>query len=174
MSPLRTVPAVLAALAFCGAPALAQADDGQAPSNAAECKAKLKGIDADLKAESERWAKVRGKRVAALARLDARADALQAKQDDIEEQIDELQPQLDAAEAAAAADPSLAGAALELENRILALEQDADEIDEKLDGIDAQVEELEDELDRLRKAHRSTVRNLRASRKQVADHCKRF
>jgi chromosome segregation ATPase len=161
--------------AFCVAPAHAQAgDDGQTPKNAAECKAKLKEVNADLKAENERWAKVRGKKVAALAKLNGRADALQDKRDDLEEQMDELQPQLDAAQAAAAADPSLAGAAQELENQILSLEQDANEIDDKLDDIDAQIENLEDDLDRLRKAHRSNVRNIRAYRKQVADYCKRF
>jgi chromosome segregation ATPase len=176
MSLSRVVPVVLVLLASCVASSSAQVagDNGQAPTTAAECRAKVKAVDAALEWENARWAKLRDRKLALRSKLTKKAAAIRAKKADLQAQIDALQPQFDAAKAAAAADPSLENEALDLENAILLLEQDVAENKQKLPGIAYQLEDLDAELGRLKKLHRSNVRNTVKYRKQVADYCKRF
>lgn len=177
MSHVRAVPAVLALLALGAAPSGAQTtpgDNGLPPTNAAQCKAKVRGVDAALKWENDRWAKLSGRKLALRAKLTKKADAIKAEQATLKPQIDALKPQVDAAEAAAAADPSLQDQALALENQLFPLQQASADNKQKLQGIAYQIGDIDTEMVKLKKLHQSNVRNTIKYRKQVVNYCKRF
>lgn len=177
MSLVRAVPAALALLALAAAPSGAQTtpgDNGLPPTNAAQCQAKVRGVDAALKWENARWAKLSGRKLALRAKFTKKADAIKAEQVALAPQIAALAPQVDAAETAAEADPSLADQALALDNQLIALQNAVVENKQTLERLAYQVKDIDSEMVRLKKLHRSNVRNTVAYRKQVVDYCKRF
>lgn len=170
MSLSRALPAALVLLALGVAPSSAQVagDNGQPPTNAAECKAKLKDVDAALKWENNRWAKLSGKKLALRGKLEKKSLALKADNAKMKVRMDEIT-------AALAADPPPSeddASKLQIESDLLG--QDTAENKQKLTGLKYQIKDIDAELARLKKVHRSNVRNTVKYRKQVADYCKRF
>src|SRR3954470_4355735 len=91
--PRFLLPIALLLLVLGVAPTQAQqvpGDNGLPPTNAKECRAKVKGVDAALKWEYNRWAKLSGKKLALRAAITAKIDKIAAKQVERQARMDEI------------------------------------------------------------------------------------
>ncbi|MFL5846088.1 MAG: hypothetical protein ACJ762_15475 [Solirubrobacteraceae bacterium] len=166
----RSLVAPLIVLALGAAPSHAQVagDTGQAPTNAAECRAFLKSVDADLKWENHRYAKERGKLLAERAKVTKRIAGLELKQTRRQERIDVLMAALEAEPPPAQDEAS----AMNIEMSEL---NDAMNVDSfTLKDLKTELKGYAPNLAAAKKLHQSNVRNTIKYRKQVADYCKRF
>src|SRR5437763_15616664 len=99
-------------------------DNGLPPTNAAQCQAKVKGVDDALKSENDNWDKLSGRKLGLRATLQKKIATAQANMADLKAQMDALKPQMDAAQAAYDADPSLQEQFLDIQNQYFVLQQD--------------------------------------------------
>ena len=166
----RAVLAALAVLALAVAPAGAsvQGDTGQAPTNAAECRAFLKSVDADLQWENGRYAKARDKKLDRRAALSKKMKALEAAQGENKAKQREIIASLEV-EPPPAIEVIWAGTE-ELDELRVQLQENR----VKMKDLESRIEGLNWELGELKKLHRSNVRNTIGYRRQVAAYCKRF
>lgn len=166
----RAVLAALVVLALAVAPAGAsvQGDTGQAPTNAAQCKAFLKSVDADLQWENNRHAKARDKKLDRRAALGKKVKALEAEQGEIKAKEKEIIASLEV-EPPPANEVIWAGTE-ELDELRAQLQENR----VKIKDLRSRIEGLNWELGELKKLHRSNVRNTIKYRKQIAAYCRRF